>query len=540
MYDYRSEKLNIFDTKLQLEANTTGSFQFKIYNNHLYFDKINKLSSIIKIYQKDRLIFRGRVLEDTTDFYKAKNVDCEGELAFLLDSIYRPFDLRNQTISIKQFLTDLINNHNSQVQDFQKFILGDITVEDPNKKINFSSDTALKTWDIIKTRLIDNYGGYLYITYNEYEMPILNYLVKPPNTSVQTIQFGQNMLDLSNLISGSEIFTAILPYGAKLKDENGNDTEERLTIKSVNGGIDYIYDEAMVKQYGLIFADPSKTTWDDVTTASNLLTKAKETLADGIQLIATIELKAIDLSNICDIQAFHFLDYIKILSVYHSIDKVYLLEKLEIDLFNPQNTTITLGETYKTLTDVSKQSNTTIAKVEKIEKDYVTNAKVTSLVTETIEQSSLIEQKAEKVVISAMVDYVAKNDFTSYQETNSAELQVIAEQIIANFTTTTSSIENVDGDLQQKYEELKSYIRGYQNDNGQPVVELGEAQSTIKLKLENDEIYFDVNGQKKFYLTADGQIVFRNAVFEETTEVGNGFGFVPRTNGNLSFKKVRR
>ncbi len=138
LYDYRSDKLKIFNPKLNLEANTTGLFTFKIYSNHPYFEKVKKLSSIIKIYQNDKLIFRGRVLEDKEDFYKSKDVECEGELAFLLDSIYRPFSLLNSSISIKTFFEILISNHNSQVQDFQKFIIGNITVEDPNEKINFS------------------------------------------------------------------------------------------------------------------------------------------------------------------------------------------------------------------------------------------------------------------------------------------------------------------------------------------------------------------------------------------------------------------
>lgn len=452
----------------------------------------------------------------------------------MLDSIYRPFDLTNKTVSLKTFFTNLINNHNGQVKDFQKLILGEITVEDPNKKVNFSSQSALTTWEIIKDRIIKTYGGYLYITYNEEEMPILNYYETLPNTSIQTIEFGKNMLDINSLITGEEIATAIIPYGAVINNETG----ERITITSVNNGLDYLIDEEMANIYGIIYVEPVNSTWEDITDASNLLLKAKQKLADSVKLSATIELKAVDLSNVTDIQAFHFLDYIRVLSVYHDIDRTYLLQKIEIDLLEPKNTSITLGETYKTITDVSKDTSTIVVRVEKIESDYVTNEKVSNLITEELQATTLIEQTATTVVLQALIDYVKTTDFNSFKEMNSSELHVLAEQIIANFTTTTSTIENVDGDLKQKYEELKSYIRGYQNNEGQPVVELGNNQSNIKLKLENDEIYFDVNGVKRFYLTAEGQIVFKNAVFEDTTIVGNGFGFVPRSNGNLSFKKV--
>ncbi len=542
LYDNRLDNLIVIDPKLSLEVNTTGAFNFKIYDNHPYYGEIKKLKSIIKIYQNGKLIFRGRVLEDKQDFNNGKQVDCEGELAFLLDSVYRPFDLTGQEVSVREFFTDLINNHNSQVEDFQKFILGDITVEDPNEKINFSSESALKTWDVIKTRLIENLGGYLYVTYNDQEMPIINYLLDFTDTSTQTIEFGKNMLDITQLISGAEIATAVMPFGAKLKDAEGNETVERLTIKEVNGGLDYIVDNEMVEEYGLIFADPTDTTWDDVTIASNLLTKAQNYLAESVKISTTIELKAIDLSTVYDIESFYFCDYIRVLSSYHNIDKTYLLRKIEKELLNPENTTITLGETFKSLTDTSinndKSSNQLIKKVETIEKDYVTNQTVQVIINESLEDSTLIKQTAEEVTLSALQNYVLQTNFESFRETNTTELQVLAEQIIANFNTTTSQIEDVDGDLQQKYQEFYSWIRGYMNDTGQPVIELGSEQSNIKLKLENDEIFFDVNGQKRFYLTAEGKIVFKNAVFEETTEI-NGFAFVPRSNGNLSFVKVK-
>ena len=93
LYDDRHDLLRVLNPKLSLEVNTVGSLNFQIYESHPFFNEIKKLSSIVKVYRKNKLMFRGRVLEDKKDFNNAKQVDCEGELAFLLDSIYRPFDL---------------------------------------------------------------------------------------------------------------------------------------------------------------------------------------------------------------------------------------------------------------------------------------------------------------------------------------------------------------------------------------------------------------------------------------------------------------
>lgn len=532
LYDYRSDKLKIFKPKLKLEANTTGSFNFEIYPSHVHFGEIEKLKTIIKVYQDERLIFRGRVLEDKEGFYKAKNVDVEGELAFLLDSIYRPFDLINQSISIKQFLTDLINNHNSQVNDFQKFVLGEITVEDENEKINFSSETALKTWDVIKTRLLDNYGGYLYITYNSNEMPVLHYLKELPYTSVQTIEFGKNLLDISNLVSGSDIATACIPYGAKLKDDKGNETKERLDISSVNDGKDYIVDEEMAAIYGIIYADPNKTTWDDVTVASNLLRKAKEFLADSVKLSATIELKAVDLSNVKDIQAFHFLEYIRIISTYHGIDKTYLLEKLDIDLFNPQNTTIVLGETFKTLTNTSlNNKNELKVTIEKINADYVTNEAVTEIVNEQIEQSTAIIQTAQSVVINALQDYVLTSNFEEYQKIVETQFEQTANDFTFLFNNTISKITELDGQTNAQFQEIQKYIRFVDGN-----IVLGEVGNELTLNIQNDRISFLQNNLEVAYFS-NNKLYVTDGEFLNSLQLGK-FAFRPRANGSLSFGKV--
>ena len=80
------QELKIISPKLNLEVNKTGSFTFTIYQPHPYYSILKKLKSIITVYQNDDVIFRGRVLTMYLHFKIEKQVTCEGELAFLLDS----------------------------------------------------------------------------------------------------------------------------------------------------------------------------------------------------------------------------------------------------------------------------------------------------------------------------------------------------------------------------------------------------------------------------------------------------------------------
>lgn len=397
LYDYRLDDLEhedmvIINAKLSLEANKTNSFQFNIYSNHRYFDKIKKMSSIIKVYKKDELIFRGRIFEDSQGFNKSKKVDCEGELAFLLDSIYRPYDLTNQKVSLKQFIIDLINNHNNQVKDFQKIKIGVIDVEDANEKVNFSSETDTKTWKVFEEKIIPTYGGYIYLTHDKDDMPIFNYYKELPHTSSQKIEYGVNLLDINNLISAKDLATACIPRGAKLKDSNGNETSQRLDIKSVNHGQDCLINEEKASEFGIIYADPNLFTFNDVTVASHLLTKATQLLDNCIKLSQTIEIKANYLSAETNINDFRFLYYVYVISLKHGINEKYLLEKLDLDLFNISNTQITLGQVKKTLTDNSlmnrNNANQIIKTIETIKTETMNSEQVTTLIKNQLEIST--------------------------------------------------------------------------------------------------------------------------------------------------------
>lgn len=80
--DTQRSDLILFEPQLNLEVNKTGSFTFGINSSHPHYDKPKKLKSIVRVYQDEYLLFRGRVLNDSQDWYNKKQVSCEGELAF--------------------------------------------------------------------------------------------------------------------------------------------------------------------------------------------------------------------------------------------------------------------------------------------------------------------------------------------------------------------------------------------------------------------------------------------------------------------------
>ncbi|MFD1466468.1 phage tail protein [Lapidilactobacillus mulanensis] len=388
LYDPRAKGYEIFDPKLSLEVNKNGTFTFTIHQYHPLYNRIAKRKSIVEIYQDNALRFRGRVLDDQTALSNAKTVTVEGEMTYFNDTILRPYEY---TGSVEGYLSLIIDQHNTQVGTDKQFKLGKVTVTDPNDVIVRSDSTYPKTWDVVEDKLIKSLGGYLMIR-RENGVNYLDYLADSDYKSDQTIELGKNILDLKKTSSATGIYTAILPLGTQIKDEDGNDTGERLTVKSVNDDNDVIVDDEAVAKYGYII---EVVTWDDVTLADNLLRKAKVELAELVKMDITLELTAVDLANAGQkVNHFRLFEYVQVTSKPHDVDELLLAEKLELNLTNPAADKLTIGLQRKSLTD--KQVSTSKV-INKVQSDYVVNEKVREIQQNATEKYSEIKQDSEKI-----------------------------------------------------------------------------------------------------------------------------------------------
>lgn len=374
LFDSRYEGYIIGKGQINLEANKSGSFVFSLYKDHPYYDRIQKLKTIITVYRDGFLIFRGRVIKSDDGFYNEKTLTCEGELSFLLDSVQRSYSYTGTPASL---FSQFVREHNRQVGGDRQFTIGQITVEDPNDYINRSNSNYEDTLTNVNNKLLGTLGGYIYITPGTNDERVINWLADFPSLSSQSIEFGENLLDFVKTNNAEDIITALIPLGAKIQTEGESvETEARVTIESVNGGKDYIYDAEAVAAYGWIY---KSVIWDDVTVPANLLSRAIAYLNEYINLNISIELSAIDLSAMDkNIDAFKIGDYVHVISLPHGINSNYLLTKQSIDLLHPENNKITLGYTFSTFTDRTLANSTTgatlVEKVETIERNYASES----------------------------------------------------------------------------------------------------------------------------------------------------------------------
>lgn len=551
LYDPRTDDLKLLTAKCSLEANTVCEGMLTILHTHPYYKKLEPLRSIFQIEQDGQVLFRGRMTNNSRDFHKRLDVDLEGVLACANDTIVPPFVLEQGVITwgeksatcaegeniVEFFLRWILDRHNEHAQPWQQLKVGTVGVEDSNNIISRSSEEYMATWEVLKTRLFESsLGGYLYVRYED-DGNYVDYVSQFEYTNTQRITLGANILDINTTSDADATYSAILPMGRDgltLKDIQDGDLTEDLVKEGT-----YIWSRSAVEKYGWICVPLADAKNDDITEVENLKDWAWEYLeGKATKYSNTIVIKAVDLS-FSDSQIVAVRAYRNVIVDAPSHDlngEVYPLPKLEIDILNPQNTIITLGDTTRSLVDINRQqANDTQGQVNEVKYEI---QKVNTDITETVKEQSVTQMTAviaqcNEIILSALESYVETSNFEEYKATVSTQLQILADRIVMNFTSTTERITDVDGDLQSKFAEVYKYISFADGS-----IRLGSSENAITLTIENDMIVFRKNGVQFGWW--DG-IDFHtgNIVVEvnERAQFGN-FAFVPRSDGSLMFLKV--
>lgn len=453
IYDPRDEEMILTGKKCKIGSNICGEASFTILANHPHYNKLKKLRSVFEIRQDNDTIFRGRMTEDSRDFDNMKDVDLEGAMAYLNDSIIRPFafpgdfkDAASAENVVEYFFRWIIEQHNSQVEDFQKFKVGKVTVKDSNNYLSRSSTDYAKAWATMKDKLFgSDLGGYLCIRY-EADGNYLDYLADYADdngnkiVNSQAVEFGRNLLDFKNESDGKETYSAVIPLGKK-------DGDSQLTISSLPDGNvtddivkkgDTLYSKKAVAEYGWIYAPTSDTTFSDVTIAANLRERGVSFLkSKSSGFLETITMTATDL-HLTDeeIEAFRVYKYVAASSVPHDSSGIYPLSELDIDMDNLQNTKIKVGETKGALTDktssTAQKITETAQKVTEIEQTYGEEIeKISSTISTDIRQledsiSLVVTKTATGSVIDSASIIAAINENTSYVTIEAGQVNLTA------------------------------------------------------------------------------------------------------------------
>ena len=345
LFDSFSENLQhiVLSPKLLLDINKAGSLSLVLPPGNGLHGQLKKLKSILTVKQDGEQLARLRVLENTTDIYNQQTVYGEGDKAFLHDSQQKPYAYSG---TVHGLFRQYVANHNAMVDAEKQFTVGVITAVGEAVTAEVESTTWADTSSEMEEHLLNVYGGYLR-TRTVGSTHYLDWVAQYGEKNSQPIEFSVNLLDLTAKADAGDVFTCLIPLGASEIGEDGEYTEP-LSIASVNGGKNYIQDDAAVALYGKIWRTK---TWSYIENPAQLLERGREYLKTGIAL-ETITLKAIDMHFMDGkVQPIRIGDRVRILSNPHGLDQVLTCTQIEIDLRDPENTVYTFGEKPRTLTE---------------------------------------------------------------------------------------------------------------------------------------------------------------------------------------------
>ena len=281
----------------------------------------------------------------------------EGELAYFVDTVQKAEKYEG---TVHDLFRRIVAAHNQRVEADKQFVVGEITVEDREVllagkseeiedaetgsfdynqiAINSVADNWNKTLDYIQKCLIDYTGGFLRVR-RQNGINYIDYLDDDYGTeSVQDIEFGKNLLDLTEETSPEEMFTVLIPLG-----------DENLTIESVNNGSDELVNEEGVNLYGRIV---KTQVFDSVTSPDTLLENGRRYMDLHSKMQITITAKAIDMHLVDpNARAIHVGDKVRVISEPHGMSFVLACIKIEYDLENPANNTYVFGSEKPGLTE---------------------------------------------------------------------------------------------------------------------------------------------------------------------------------------------
>lgn len=415
------KRVHLISPVLKLSDSASGTFTATIPVTNIGYDICERMTSTIYVYRFNKLIWSGRIIQESKDFKKNRKITCEGALSYLIDTVQEP--VRYSGYDVKKYVIALLNKHNAKKPANRQILPGTIRVADINDGHIYQTNYK-KTLEELNEHCVDRLGGHMVIRYRQSDkMAILDYVANYPSIAEQEINFGYNLLDFTSSWDVTDLTTVLIPRGARLdiEDRNqsnnatstiqvvstapstsvsdanqnsnyvgytttanneqtivsGSDTgivlgqtssnvnneqTEYLTIESVNGGSIYLVNQTALAIYGRF---EQVIDFGEVTDPNVL--KALATNYMNSQQFDTMQITmtALDMHVLNpNIDSFELLDMVHCVSVPHGMNKYFPVLEINIPLDAPQNVKYTLGlkESDKKLTTAMVTNNIDMSK----------------------------------------------------------------------------------------------------------------------------------------------------------------------------------
>lgn len=516
----------IANGKIVREVNAIDSLSFGIYPSNPGYDLIFAYSTTFSVLdvQTGDIEFEGRVVVPAPSVDSSgvacKSVTCEGVTAYLRDSTQPYLDERQwdddaSRTGLQKYVDFLLENHNARVEERKRIYRGTVDLKTYETSGGvYKGVNRERTWDVLKSKLIDVFGGEMRVRRGDDGLLYLDYSDMLGKVRSTGVRIARNIDSCGRECDPNRLITRLRPLGCKLKaeveDEAGNlvekETEDRLTIASANAGTEYIDDKDAIEAYGII---EGTNVWDDVTQPEILKVKAEEWMGVNNRLPVSTRMTAYDLSLIgLDPDRLRVHDWYHCFNPLVGLDEKLEIVKQAIDVNEPQKSTIDLGESTtmqsKKIADlknlageveyIKSQSKTNVININNSikatmsaiaiaedrivatvgEQIYQTSERIDGEITMIRSSVSTLEQTAKSIRADVTV-------LTEDQRVLQSQIELLPNSIIS--TVTESYEKYVNGEIKTVNTSI-SEIRQSVKSISLMVADLTDDQATIRSQIE--------------------------------------------------------
>lgn len=336
--------------------------------------------------------------------------------------------------------------------------------------------------------LLDTYGGEL--EFDRYQVKIWAHRGKDNGV---TIRYGKNMTDVSQEEDGSGVYTGVYPYW--YSEEEG----------SADLGRSYVPVEGEFDFTRILLLDLTEE-FENKPTAEELTQKAQEYISNHDPGVPTIS------TTVSWYQSKEFVENVNlgdVVGVYFSrlgISAKAKIVKTRYNALQNRYESVDIGSVRSSIAGtivsmdqgVSSATQYAVIETRRITKELeMTADSLRSAISDSAQNTTQLIQQSQAIIMEALQEYATTGDLEQLRSSMQSRFEILAGQIEASFTSISETVSDLDGETTRQFSEIHSFIRLMaQTSTVNGGIVIGESTSQIKLKLENDILYFFTGDEK--------------------------------------------
>lgn len=336
--------------------------------------------------------------------------------------------------------------------------------------------------------LLDTYGGEL--EFDRYQVKLWAHRGKDNGV---TIRYGKNMTDVNQEEDGSGVYTGVYPYW--YSEEEG----------SADLGNSYVPVEGEFDFTRILLLDLTEE-FENKPTAEELTQKAQEYISNHDPGVPTIS------TTVSWYQSKDFVENVNlgdVVGVYFSrlgISAKAKIVKTRYNALQNRYESVDIGSVRSSIAGtivsmdqgVSSVTQYTVTETRRITKELeMTADSLRSAISDSAQNTTQLIQQSQAIIMEALQEYATTGDLEQLRSSMQSRFEILAGQIEASFTSIAETVSDLDGETTRQFSEIHSFIRLMaQTSTVNGGIVIGESTSQIKLKLENDILYFFTGDEK--------------------------------------------